>query len=93
MNTKSSTIELTEQEIIGGKNTMNKNISKNKMYNTLQNAWDTIHRYGLWLSMFCMIGVYVGVMVSKTYYSSKMEESILIGGFVHDKKVYAIIPK
>lgn len=57
----------------------------------IKKAIDAFHRYGLWLSVACVIGVVVGILAAGKFYASKMNDGIAVGGFVFDKKVYSIV--
>ena len=66
---------------------------KNKLMELVKQGWDTFHRYGLWLSIACCIGIYVGISISRVYFHNKIKESIAVGGMLVDKDVYSIIKK
>jgi hypothetical protein len=51
------------------------------------------HRYGLWITIFLLIGIYIGIGVSKKYYVDKVDETIKVGGFLHKEQVYIIQKK
>lgn len=54
---------------------------------------DIFHKLGLWLLIACVIGISIGINVTRQYYKLKTSESIAVGGFVFDQKVYSISPK
>ena len=56
-------------------------------------AWDTFHKFGLWITLFLLLGAYFGIMGAKTFYTEKMDEIILVGGFAHKGMVYQITKK
>lgn len=51
---------------------------------------DGFHRYGLWITIFLLIGIYIGVHVSKNYYTLKVDEVVKTGAFLFKEKVYTI---
>lgn len=65
----------------------------NKIKQLITKAWDSFHKFGLWITLFLMCGVWIGVSASKTYYTEKMKEVIHVGAMAFEQKVYIITPK
>jgi hypothetical protein len=66
---------------------------KNRVLALLKRSWDAFHKYVVYALITCLFGIYIGITVSKVYYKEKMADSIILGGFVFEKKGYNIIPK
>lgn len=64
-----------------------------KIYKIIVNVFDTFHKFGLWFLVACALGIYIGVSVTRMYYTNKLKESIEIGAFMFNQKVYTIIQK
>jgi len=64
-----------------------------KFKKILTKFWDSFHKFGLWVTLFLLLGTWIGISVSKKYYSEKMEEVILVGGMAHKGIVYQITKK
>jgi hypothetical protein len=54
---------------------------------------NTFHKYFVYILVAVLIGIYVGVTVSKVYFNDKMEDCIKIQGMVFKNNVYTILPK
>lgn len=67
--------------------------NKGKLFETLKRIWNTVNSLFFYFLLFLIVGVWIGITVSKTYYNSKMEESIILEGMVYKGKLYTIIPK
>lgn len=66
---------------------------KSKISIKLSDIFNMIHKFGMWFLIACALGIYVGVSTTKSHYSNKMKESIEVGAFFLDGKVYIITPK
>lgn len=78
------------------RNIEDKNVTsenKNKLIVSLKRGWDTFHRYFVYILIASMIGIYVGISVSKIYYANKIQENVDVGGMVFKGKVYTIVPR
>lgn len=54
---------------------------------------DSFHRHALWFIVALAIGIYTGIKTTTIYYSNKMDESVKVGGFLNQGKIYKIIPQ
>jgi hypothetical protein len=52
-----------------------------------------LHKFGLYILIAVAVGIYIGITVARGYYTTKMDEIIKVGGFLHSEKVYTIAPK
>jgi hypothetical protein len=59
----------------------------------VREAWSTFHKYGMWLTLALGLGIYIGVVASGRFYSTKMDEITLVGGMVHKQKVFTVTPR
>lgn len=66
---------------------------KPKLSSILKRGWDTFHRYFVYILIAILFGIYIGVSVSKVFYSNKIQENIQIGGMVYKEKIYTITLK
>ena len=82
--------ELKQTEIIDRNVEM---MNKQKLFLTLQNAWNTFNKYFVYILIAILLGIYIGVTVSKTYFNDKMEDCIKIQGLVFKNQVYSITLK
>jgi len=55
--------------------------------------WNVFHNFIIVGIVFTLVGVAVGVKVSKDFYVSKLDELISTGAMLHKAKVYTINPK
>jgi hypothetical protein len=56
-------------------------------------AWDTFHRYFVYILIAVLLGIYIGITASRIYYADKIKENIDVGGMVYKGKIYNITPK
>lgn len=56
----------------------------------LQNALNAFHRYFFYILISIIIGIGIGITVAKTYYETKMDESMITHAFVYKGKGYII---
>jgi len=80
-----------KHEIVPDKNV--EMFNKQKLFNSLKHGWDTFHKYFVYILIAVLLGIYIGITVSKTYFNDKMEDSIKIQGFVFKNQIYSITPK
>lgn len=59
----------------------------------VKRMWVAFHNSIILAILFTLLGVGVGVKVSKDIYSNKLDEVIQTGAMLHAKKVYTIAPK
>jgi hypothetical protein len=67
--------------------------NKAKLFALLKNGWDAFHRYFVYILIASLLGVFVGVKASTTFYSDKMADAITAGAFVFKGKPFTINPK
>ncbi len=65
----------------------------NKVKEILAKFWDGFHKFGLWVTLFLLLGTAIGVSAAKKYYTEKLDEVILVGGMAHKGIVYQITKK
>jgi len=61
-----------------------------RLWNAFNNGF---HKFGLWAIIFLIIGIYFGSIGTRTYYTSRVQESIKTENFLFQEKVYVIRPK
>jgi hypothetical protein len=67
--------------------------SKNPVVNYVKNLCYITHRWGLWILIAMSVGAWIGITVSKTFYTQKMSDCIKLQGMVFKDQVYTITPK
>ena len=67
--------------------------SSNFVVSKLKETWNTFHKYMAWLLIATAIGIYIGMTVSRSFYTSKMDDVVKVGGMVHKEHVYIVTPK
>jgi len=67
--------------------------SKPKLKLMINNLLNNFHKFGLWVTLFLLLGCWIGISVSKKYYTDKMDEITTVGAFLHKSQVYQIIKK
>ena len=65
----------------------------NKIKEIILKFWNNFHKFGLWATLFMLGGIFIGISISKTYYTQKIDEVILVGGMAHKGIVYQISKK
>ena len=51
---------------------------------------ELFHTIGFWFLVILLLGVYIGGCGMHLYQKSRMNEAIVLGGFVFEKKIYEI---
>lgn len=64
--------------------------SDSKLKGIFNSFCNGFHKFGLWIIVFLMLGVGIGVHASKKYYADKLQDCITVGAMLHKEKVYAI---
>ena len=59
----------------------------------LQRFWKAFHNSIIIALLFSMIGIAIGVKVSKDYYADKMDECVQTGAMLVKTKVYILTPR
>lgn len=63
---------------------------KNNVKVFFKRAGEMFHKAGFWFLILVLIGAFLGGSVMSWHQKLQMDESILLGGLVYDKKVYDI---
>lgn len=64
-----------------------------KIPSFVSEACNAFHKFGMWLTIAMAIGIYIGVIATGKFYTTKMDECVAIGGMIHKTKVYTLTPK
>ena len=51
---------------------------------------ELFHAIGFWFLVILLLGIYIGGCGMHFYQKSRMNEAIVLGGFVFEKKIYEI---
>lgn len=54
----------------------------------IQGMINAFHKLGFWFLVFFMVGFICGSYAIRTYQQMQMTESVMVGGFVFDNKVF-----
>lgn len=59
----------------------------------VKKVWTSFHNSIVLILLFTLLGIGIGVKVSKDYYQSKMTDIVATGAMLLNSKVYTISPK
>lgn len=59
----------------------------------IKKFWAGFHNSVIIALLFTMLGIGIGVKVSKDYYTEKMSDVVATGAFLLKSKVYTVVPK
>jgi hypothetical protein len=95
METTQEAIEIVKSDIteVEGKVKSEVVDTETKLKTFLQKFSDAFHRYALYVTVALVLGAYVGVMASKKYYTTKLEEITKVGGMLVKDQVYSVTKK
>ena len=65
----------------------------NKKLLLVTRFWSTFHNFIVVGLLFTLLGIAIGIKVSKDFYTTKIDEVISTGAMLHKAKVYTISPK
>lgn len=79
-----------------GETLIDKNVqsaNKEKLFNSIKKGWSILSSYLIVGLVTSLIGVAIGVKVSKKFYHDKMVDCTLSQGLVFESKPYTLMPK
>ena len=83
-------------ETVDLKPSKNRTIStetKSKFFYILNEVFNNVYKYGFYALVCVLLGIYIGITTSKTFYLNKVDELIQVGAFLHNEQVYQILAK
>lgn len=65
--------------------------------NFIKTAWkafnDSFHKFGMWIIISLFFGICIGIWTSNKYVTTRIDEVVKVGGFLHKERVYSVIPR
>lgn len=67
--------------------------SKLKILEVIKKGFEAFQKFGLYMLLFTVLGIYIGISTSRMYYTNKISDIVKVGAFLFQEKVYQITIK